>query len=182
MSQNETHNIASESTALTLGAAEQLLAIREIERVFAARLRVMDNKQWEYYPTLHTEDVVSETWQGLPGDKRPSTDGESGRVVGRTALTRAISNLLDGPVKVTSAHHGHCPEIVLESDTTARGIWAMEDRLWWDNAGTEESLHGWGHYHERYTRVDGVWLISYRKLTRLRQVHTPGFFSFLKPL
>lgn len=56
----------------------------------------------------------------------------------------------------------------------------MEDELWWDNDGVEESLHGWGHYHEEYRKVDGVWLISHRKLTRLREVHTPGFFSFLK--
>ena len=167
---------------LTLGPAEQLLAIHEIHGVFSARLRVMDNKQWEYYPTLHTEDVVSETWQGLPGDKQPSTDGKAGRVVGREPLTRAISGMLDGAVPITSVHHGHCPEIVLESDTTARGVWAMEDRLWWDNDGTEEWLHGWGHYHERYRKVDGVWLISYRKLTRLRQDHTPGFFNFLRAL
>ncbi len=58
----------------------------------------------------------------------------------------------------------------------------MEDQLWWTNGAVEEHLHGWGHYHEEYRRVDGVWLISYRALTRLRQVHTPGFFDFLKPL
>lgn len=163
-----------------LSAAEQLLAIHEIQQVFSARLRVMDTKQWEQYPTLHTEDVVSETWGGLPSDKQPRTGEQPGRVVGREALTRAISNFLDGPVSITSAHHGHCPKIVLESATSARGVWAMEDELWWDNDGVEESLHGWGHYHEEYRKVDGVWLISYRKLTRLREVHTPGFFSFLK--
>lgn len=167
---------------LTPSAAEQLLAVEEIKRLFAAQLRVMDTKQWDLYPTLHTEDVVSETWGGLPEDTQPRTGGRSNRVVGREPLRRAIENLLDGGTPVTSAHHGHTPEITLTGDTTATGIWAMEDELWWTNGSVEEHLHGWGHYHEEYRKVDGVWLISYRKLTRLRQVHTPGFFDFLKPL
>ena len=29
-------------------------------------------------------------------------------------------------------------------------------------------LDGWGHYHERYRRVDGQWLIAYRRLERIR--------------
>ena len=32
---------------------------------------------------------------------------------------------------VTTVHHGHMPEIELTSDTTATGLWAMEDHLWW---------------------------------------------------
>ncbi len=52
-------------------AAEQVLAIEEIKRVFAMRLRVMDTKQWDLYGPLHTEDVVTETLSGLPGDKQP---------------------------------------------------------------------------------------------------------------
>ena len=46
---------------------------------------------------------------------------------------------------VETVHHGHTPEIELMSPTTARGTWAMEDRLRWAN-GTE--MHGFGHYHE----------------------------------
>lgn len=38
--------------ALTMTAAEQLLAVEEIKRLFAARLRVMDTKQWDLYPAL----------------------------------------------------------------------------------------------------------------------------------
>jgi len=35
------------ASELTLSVAEQLQAIEEIKRVFCARLRCMDNKQWE---------------------------------------------------------------------------------------------------------------------------------------
>ncbi|MGX6508804.1 nuclear transport factor 2 family protein [Rhodococcus sp. SJ-2] len=166
-------------TELTLTAAEQAMAIEEIKRVFAARLRVMDNKQWELYPTLHTEDVVSETFRLEGGDHSHLPPAERpGAVVGREPLKNMIQQFLDGGVTVTSAHHGHNPEITLTSDTTATGIWAMEDVLWWTNGDVEEHLHGWGHYHEEYRRVDGRWLISYRNLTRLRVDHTPSFYSY----
>ncbi len=79
---------------------------------------------------------------------------------------------------VTSVHHGHTPEIVLTSDTTATGIWAMEDELWWTNGDVEEHLHGYGHYHEEYRKVEGKWLISYRTLTRLRETATPNFYDY----
>lgn len=160
----------------TLSAAEQLLSLEEIKRVFAARLRCMDNKEWDRYASFHTEDVVSDSWTSASA--APQADGAArGSVVGGQALADAISGTLDGPVKVTSVHHGHTPEIELTSDTTARGVWAMEDQLWWSNphTGVEEHLHGYGHYHEEYRRVDGRWLISYRNLTRLRVDATPGF-------
>ncbi|QCQ94018.1 nuclear transport factor 2 family protein [Rhodococcus sp. SGAir0479] len=155
-----------EREEVTLSPAEQLLAIGEIEKLFAARLRIMDTKQWDRYGSCHTEDVVSESW------------GAGSRVVGPEALTAAIRNTLDGDAFVTSVHHGHTPEITLTSDTTATGIWAMEDMLWWTNGDVEEHLHGYGHYHEEYRKVEGKWLISYRKLTRLRETHTPGFRSY----
>lgn len=170
------------NSELTLTVPEQLLAIEQIKRTFAARLRCMDNKQWDVYPTLHTDDVVSETWGGLPGDKQPQTEGTSNRVVGKDKLTRAISTLLGGSTAVTTVHHGHTPEIELTSDDTARGIWAMEDKLWWTNGDHEEHLHGYGHYHEEYRKVNGRWLISYRKLTRLREDVTEGFFDYLQAL
>ena len=131
----------------TLSAAEQCLAIEQIKRTFAARLRCMDNKEWDVYPTLHTDDVVSSTF----GDHD---------VVGADAVTASIKRVLDGRVPITSVHHGHTPEIELTSATTARGIWAMEDKLWWTNGDQEEHLHGYGHYHEEYRLENGKWLIS----------------------
>lgn len=170
---------------MTLGnpsTTDRLVAVEEIKSLFAARLRAMDNKNWSLYPSFHTDDVVSETWSGLPEDKQPSTGEDSGRVVGPENLTAAIRGMLDGPRQITSVHHGHTPEITLTSETTATGVWAMEDRLWWTSDGGEEHLHGFGHYHEEYRKVDGTWLISYRKLTRMRVENTPHFFDYLEAL
>lgn len=165
-----------------MNAAEALLAIEEIKRVFAARLRCMDTKQWHRYAELHTEDVVSETWGGLPDEKQPRTGEDANRVVGNEVLAATIRELLDGPVPVTTTHHGHTPEIELTSASTAHGTWAMEDLLWWSDVDGEHHLHGYGHYHEQYRKVAGRWLISYRKLTRLRVDAPRDFFRFANPL
>lgn len=175
-------------TDLTLSSAEQLLAIEEIKRTFAGRLRCMDTKDWDSYAAFHTDDVVSDSWRSQ-GAAQPSGGGKADApVTGGAALTAAIRATLDGERPVTSVHHGHTPEIELTSDTTARGVWAMEDRLWWrrdggaggsddEHSGTEEWLHGYGHYHEEYRKVGGRWLISYRALTRLRVDASPGFYD-----
>jgi hypothetical protein len=46
----------------------------------------------------------------------------------------------------------------------------MEDMLRYAD-GSE--LHGYGHYHETYEKVDGTWRIKTLTLTRLRQDVTP---------
>lgn len=147
------------------GPALSATDLEAIRAVFARRLYVMDTKQWDGYGPCHTEDVVSESW---------AAGGGEAQVRGRQALTEKIRDTLDGASPVTSVHHGHTPLIEYAGphpetgEPTATGIWAMEDRLWWQIDGRERWLHGWGHYHERYRRVDGQWLISYRRLERIR--------------
>ena len=73
--------------------------------------------------------------------------------------------LRDAIGDVVTVHHGHMPEIEVTSPTTATGVWAMEDMLRWPN-GME--MHGYGHYHETYEKIDGQWRIKTTTLTRLR--------------
>ena len=68
-----------------------------------------------------------------------------------------------GVEHAATVHHCHTPEIDLTSDTTATGIWAMEDMLFFDAGG---SLHGAGHYHETYEKRHGTWVITSLHLTR----------------
>src|SRR4051812_42746591 len=56
---------------------------------------------------------------------------------------------------VVTVHHGHMPEIEVTSPTTARGIWAMEDMLRFPDGSPIRELHGYGHYHETYAKLDG---------------------------
>lgn len=39
------------------------------------------------------------------------------------------------------------------------------------------TLHGYGHYHETYEKIDGRWRIKTSKLTRLREDVTMPIFT-----
>lgn len=145
---------------------ETLLAIEEIRTLFARRIRYMDTKQWHLYAALHTQDATTETYSMATAP-----------IVGAQAIADAIQRYMTGPAPITSVHHAHTPEIEFVSDDEAKGIWPMEDHLWWGDGAREEWLQGYGHYHERYRRVDDRWLIAWRKLTRLRVDHSPGFYE-----
>ena len=100
---------------------------------------------------VFSDDVVVDT-----------TDSGGTVITGADEFMSFLQQTLAG---VISVHHGHMPEIELTSATTAQGIWAMEDMLRWSDG---RELHGYGHYHESYAKIDGAWYISRLKLTRLR--------------
>src|SRR5438132_2250739 len=103
----------------------------------------MDTKDWDGMHRVFTDDVVVDT------------TSSGGSVV--TGADEFMTFLRGAIGDVITAHHGHTPEIEVTSPTTATGIWAMEDMLRWPN-GME--MHGFGHYHETYARVDGHWRIK----------------------
>ncbi|NUS91512.1 MAG: nuclear transport factor 2 family protein [Nocardia sp.] len=130
----------------------------EALRALKARyFRLMDTKDWAGFRALFCDDVVID----LSG-----TGGEviSGADEFLTFLTARIGNAL-------TIHHGHSPEIDVLSETTAQGIWALEDRLTWPD-GTY--VHGFGHYHETYSKIEGEWRIRTQRLTRLHTEYRPA--------
>ena len=159
---------------------QKLLDIEEIKTVFARRVRYLDQKLWDKYGSVHTEDAWSESYKDLPSDLQPTDDsGVKNKVVGPAALAEAIRKFVMEPVPMTTVHHVHQPEIEITSPTTATGVWPMEDKLWWKNGDHDELMHGYGHYYEEYRKVDGRWLIAYRRLDRLRVDVTPNFYDRL---
>ena len=145
------------SSQEAMNAIEKLLAIEEIKKLKARYFRCVDTKDWEGFKGVFAPDCVFDISQDVPGCI----------LTGREKIAEAASLPLTGCVSV---HHGHCPEIELTSDTTAKGIWAMEDKLRWaeNSAAPVRTLHGYGHYIETYERIDGRWHIKTMKLTRLR--------------
>lgn len=136
---------------------DDLEAIRQLK---ARYFRLMDEKDWDALADVFTDDVEM--------DMR----GEGSELVqGRDAYMPFIREVLDG---VTTVHHGHMPEIMITSPTTATGVWAMEDKLWWPPGSPIAHLHGYGHYHETYERTDGVWRIKTCRLTRLHREFVMG--------
>lgn len=130
---------------------ETLLALEEIKLVKAKRDRAVDTKDWDLYLSLHAPDHRShndgyEAWNSAE------------------EMIRNVRELL-GPGKI-SVHHSHTPEITFESSTKAKGIWAMEDNIFWKEDGVEHWLNGFGFYHETYEKRDGTWLFTSRQLKR----------------
>lgn len=139
-------------------------AEREAIRLLKARyFRHMDQKDWDNWATVFTEDVVvlvdSEVSKGF------ELTAPHDLVAGRDAFVGHIREFLKD---VSTVHHGHMPEITIASPTEATGIWAMEDKLIWPDGTT---LHGYGHYRESYRKEDGQWRIARLELSRLRMDH-----------
>jgi hypothetical protein len=155
---------------------QRLIAIEEIKQLKAAYFRGMDTKAWDEFRTLFTEDVIVDTTeaftpldasgQPIEADQPHRAPEPSLYLQGVGAFLEAQHYHLDG---VSTVHHGHTPEITILSDTEATGVWAMEDKLRWPpGRGPMREMHGYGHYRERYRKVDGRWRIASLKLTRVR--------------
>jgi uncharacterized protein (TIGR02246 family) len=130
--------------------------IEAIKQLKARYFRHLDTKDWDAFATVFSDDVVIDV----------TSDG-SELIRGRDEFLAFLGPTLDG---VTTVHHGHTPELELTSPTTATGVWAMEDRLWWPDGGPLRSMHGFGHYHETYEKRDGGWRITSLRLTRLHRI------------
>jgi hypothetical protein len=137
---------------------ERLAAIEDIKQLKARYFRCMDTKDWAGFATVFAPDAEMD----MRGE-----DPASGLNHGAQVIAEYVRNAVDALVTV---HHGHMPEIEVTSETTATGVWAMEDLLRWpEGSGSAITwMHGFGHYHETYERIDGSWRITTLRLTRLR--------------
>src|SRR5262249_39587676 len=113
---------------------ERLLAIEEIKQLQARRVRAVDAKDWDAYRTCHSPNMAHEN-KAFGGD----------HVSGIETVIERVKKTVDGAVTI---HHVHSPEIEFTSDTTAKGIWVLEDRLVWP----ERWIHGYGHYYDTYAK------------------------------
>ena len=143
----------------------RLLAIEDIKQLKARYFRTMDMRDWDAMAEVFCRDARFDCSEGFAtyaldgkksGTEWPVTHG-------REAIMEWISAAF---AEQTSCHHGHCHEVVIESETEARGIVAMEDYIFGPDRKTR-ILQGAGHYHERYRFEDGAWRIAETKLTRL---------------
>lgn len=133
----------------------------EIRQLKARYCRFLDTRDVESWRALFAPDVT------VLLDAAVSTGGADPMtgppITGVDNFVPMVIASLEGAATV---HHCHTPELTLTSPTTASGIWAMEDMLFFPD-GTQ--LHGAGHYHETYEKRDGRWLITSLHLTRTLQ-------------
>ena len=135
----------------TMSEIERLLALEEIKLLKARRDRAVDTKDWDTYLALHAPD------------HRSHNEGFEAWNSAEEMITNVKSLL--GPDKI-SVHHSHTPEITFVSSSKAKGIWAMEDNIFWQEDGVEHWLNGFGFYHETYEKRGGKWLFTTRQLKR----------------
>ena len=138
---------------------KRLLAIESIRSVKARYFYGLDHKDWDLWRR--------EVW---------APDAELHVPEHRAAPYRGVEDIIawvrQSVGDQVSVHHGHMPDIVVESETSARATWAMEDRLYRTREFPLEDgstyLHGFGHYRERYVRLECGWRLASSQLTRLR--------------
>jgi hypothetical protein len=124
--------------------------IEAIKRLKARYWNSVDNQQWDNLAACYAEDVVFESpWLG-----RMEGSGHIVRV-----LKRAMKN-------IRTAHQGHNPDIEIQSDTSARGRWALNDRV---EMPDNKCLQGYGHYEDEYIKENGAWKIKSSVYTYLLQ-------------
>ena len=143
---------------------ERLTAIEEIKQLKARYFRCMDMKDWDGQVTVFAPDVEVD----VSGEMAP---GENGVIRGAQEFVTFNRGHIE---HVLTVHHGHMPEIEITSDTTATGIWSMEDMLRWRDGGPMRTLHGYGHYHETYEKTAGEWRIKTMRISRLKRVLEKG--------
>ncbi|MFT6155603.1 MAG: hypothetical protein ACI9I4_000499 [Neolewinella sp.] len=142
--------------------ADILTEIEAIKQLKASYCRLLDSKDWEGWRGLFTDDFHSDT-----------ADSGGKDIKGADAFVAFVRSALGKPARAT-VHQIHAPEIKIISSSEAKGIWALNDIV---RFGIGLNLNGYGHYHETYQKIDGVWKIKYSKLTRLREDIFNGLFS-----
>jgi hypothetical protein len=163
-------------------SAEDLAAIEEIKQLKAQYCYCVDHKDSDRFASLFTPDARVDLSASLVG-RHPVTKeripvpgfsfeflegmmaGIDWPLVGREAIQSLVETM---PVDAISAHHVFVPEVELTSETTAKAIWPLEDYIWWPEGSPVRYLHGFGHSHETYKRLDDDrWYIDTIDFTRI---------------
>src|SRR5262245_335195 len=133
---------------------ERLTAIEDIRRVMARYVRYADHHRFEDLAGLFTPDGTFTPYKA---------DGPVWLTMqGRDGIAKSIGGR-NRPEDVL-IHHLFSDEIEVESPVAARGTWAMEDLITRadrpDRGDVPLGMHGFGHYHGRFVKLDGTWYIA----------------------
>jgi hypothetical protein len=145
---------------------ERTSAVLELQQLKARYFRGVDTCEGEMVRQILAEDCVLD-YRGCCTD--PAT-GRDFIPAMNVVLHGRDSWKADGMAKfgIVSVHQGHNFEVEFLSNTMAKGIWSMTDRLWFPPGGEFTLMTGYGHYHETYEKVDAAWQIKTTHVTRIR--------------
>lgn len=137
--------------------AATLLGIEQIKQLKARYFYCVDYKDWEGWRSVFAADgeLLAPELRDTP-------------FTGIEEILDFFPAFLDG---VKTIHHGHMPVIEIIDDRHAKGIWAMEDILFWPEGRPDGipagRVHGYGYYHEEYVKQSDGWRIQRLRLDRL---------------
>lgn len=125
--------------------------IEDIKRLKSRYWRFIDYKRWDDLSGCFTADVSLDVASRM-------------KVSGREALLQFLKQLL-GKESVTTAHHGHSPDIEVTGEKTAKGYWVLRDTILDSSTNTE--MKGRGFYEDDYVKEDGRWKMKSIKISYL---------------
>jgi hypothetical protein len=128
--------------------AAEIESIRQLKYRY---FRYLDSKLWDPLKELFVPEAVS------------SYGGGKYCFEGRDAILDFLIDSL-GPTMLTM-HHGHHPEIDLTSESSATGIWALEDLV--IDTANELTIRGAAYYQDEYVKSRGEWKIRSTGYERL---------------
>lgn len=149
-----------------MNAGARLNDVHEICVMVFRWFTAIDLKDWEAFDAQITDDILIDN----SGVARRIIVGESGVYRGRIDVVAWAKRCTVGAVSV---HQVMMPQIEILSDTSARGIWTLDDRVHWPNENPVRRLHGHGHINDTYAKVEGRWKLASQRLTRI-QVEKTG--------
>jgi hypothetical protein len=144
---------------------ERLAAMDAIRQLKARYFRGVDTGDAELVRSILAEDCELD-YRGCCTDPKTGRDflPQMNAVMhGRQSYQEGLSS-----VGIVSVHQGHNVEIAFDSDTEARAIWSMTDRLYMPPDAPFALMTGFGHYHESYVKVGADWFIKTARITRIR--------------
>ena len=122
-----------------------LEAFELIKQVKYRYFRALDTKNWALLSACLTNDSIARY-----DDGKYSFDG-------REQIVSFLKHALNSTSKIT-LHQGHHPELDLEDDNNAKGIWYLRNIV--IDLDRNTTLRGAGFYNDKYQKIDGNWLIS----------------------
>ena len=123
-----------------------LVEIEAIKRLKYKYLRCLDQKLWDEIAECFVENATS------------AYGGGKYSFEGRDAILGFLRDAM-GADTFLSSHRVHHPEIDFSSETTATGIWALEDVV--IDTKWEITIRGAAFYEDEYVKEGGVWKIQH---------------------
>ena len=129
-------------------ALEDIEAIKQLKYRY---WRCLDLKLWDEMAGCFTPDATVDY------------GGGAYRFTGVASILGFLRESLGRETGALGYHHGHHPEIELTGNTTARGIWALDNYLF--NPGRKRGVRIAAYYRDEYLKTDGTWRIRHTGYT-----------------